>query len=130
MGSVSIAPEDRAWLSASGLVDPGAVLAGVRLHCGGPITWYLRRRRRGAMTIGRHVWFARRERFADRALLAHELVHVAQYRDLGALRFLSRYLLDLARARFRYGETLPLEAPAYARGREARARLDASPPAG
>lgn len=123
----AIAEGERAWLAASGLVEPTIDLARVRLHCGGPVAWYLRRTRRGALTVGTHIWFARLERGADRALLAHELVHVAQYRDLGVARFLTHYLRDLARARFRYSDALPLEAPAYARGREARARLAAHP---
>ncbi|MCC6381192.1 MAG: DUF4157 domain-containing protein [Dehalococcoidia bacterium] len=123
-----IAPDDRVWLGESGLVDSGVELAAVRLHCGGPVSWYLRWRRRGALTLGKHVWFARGDRSGDRALLAHELVHVGQYQELGVLRFFVRYLRDLARARFRYSARLPLEAPAYARGREARTRLDASRP--
>jgi hypothetical protein len=44
-----------------------------------------------AMTLGRYVLVCRgHER--DRELLAHELVHVRQWREQGAIRFLLRYL--------------------------------------
>lgn len=44
-----------------------------------------------AMTIGRYV-LVRRGHERDRALLAHELVHVRQWRELGAIGFAARYL--------------------------------------
>jgi hypothetical protein len=44
-----------------------------------------------AMTLGR-VILLRRDHRDDRALLAHELVHVRQWRELGIARFLWRYL--------------------------------------
>jgi hypothetical protein len=44
-----------------------------------------------AMTLGRFV-LLRRDHAGDTALLAHELVHVRQWRELGAVRFLWRYL--------------------------------------
>ena len=44
-----------------------------------------------AMTLGRLI-LLRRDHAADEALLAHELVHVRQWRELGAPRFLWRYL--------------------------------------
>lgn len=51
-----------------------------------------------AMTLGRFVLVRRgHEQRAD--LIAHELVHVAQWRELGIVRFLTRYLGDYARAR-------------------------------
>ena len=53
----------------------------------------------------------------------HELVHVAQYRDLGPASFLARYVLNYARAGFKYSRRLPLESPAYERQREAERRL-------
>jgi hypothetical protein len=43
------------------------------------------------MTLGRYV-LLRRSHTADRGLLAHELVHVRQWRELGVPRFLWRYL--------------------------------------
>ena len=55
---------------------------------------------RGAdgMTIGRWVFLTNdRDRDGDRELIAHELVHVRQYADLGYLRFSARYLRDYAK---------------------------------
>jgi hypothetical protein len=71
------------------------------------------------MTIGRFVFLKRSH--ADRpGLLAHELVHVRQYRELGYLRFSVRYLVayarNLVRFRFRHDEAyraIPFEAEAY-----------------
>jgi hypothetical protein len=51
-----------------------------------------------AMTLGR-VILLRRDHATDKALLAHELVHVRQWRELGAARFLWRYLGAYARGR-------------------------------
>jgi hypothetical protein len=51
-----------------------------------------------AMTLGRWV-LVRRGHERDARLLAHELVHVEQWRELGAARFLVRYLGDYARHR-------------------------------
>ena len=51
-----------------------------------------------AMTLGRFVLVRRgNEQRVD--LIAHELVHVAQWREFGIVRFLARYLGDYARAR-------------------------------
>jgi hypothetical protein len=44
-----------------------------------------------AMTLGRWI-LVRRGHDDDDELLAHELVHVRQWRELGAARFLTRYL--------------------------------------
>lgn len=43
------------------------------------------------MAFGRYV-LLRRDRAGDRRLLAHELVHVHQWRELGVVGFLARYL--------------------------------------
>lgn len=51
-----------------------------------------------AMTLGGLV-FIRRDHLDDERLLAHELVHVRQWRDLGVVRFLWRYLSAYARGR-------------------------------
>lgn len=70
-----------------------------------------------AMTLGRLI-LLRRDHHDDQALLAHELVHVRQWRELGAVRFLWRYLGAYARARFaglghqRAYEAIPLEVEA------------------
>jgi hypothetical protein len=70
-----------------------------------------------AMTLGR-VILLRRDHTGDTALLAHELVHVRQWRELGAVRFLWRYLGAYARSRLsglshqRAYEAIPLEVEA------------------
>ena len=50
------------------------------------------------MTIGRRV-LLRRDHERRHALIAHELVHVEQWRDQGRVRFLTRYLADYLRSR-------------------------------
>lgn len=128
--SFPIEPSDRAWLESSGLIEPGVDLGAVRLSFSGPPAWWVRMQGRSAITIGTRIWFSKPEKLRDRALLAHELVHVGQYRDRGVPRFLVSYLRDMAKARFKYSSALPLEAPAYARQRAARALLaPATPPA-
>lgn len=52
------------------------------------------------MTLGRWV-LVRRRHERDTALLAHELVHVRQWRELGVARFLATYLAAYARGRAR-----------------------------
>jgi hypothetical protein len=50
-----------------------------------------------AMTLGRTV-LVRHDRLDDDGLLAHELVHVEQWREHGRIGFLARYLGGYARA--------------------------------
>jgi hypothetical protein len=50
------------------------------------------------MTIGRWI-LLRRGHEDDTALIAHELVHVRQWREQGAIRFLVRYLGAYLRGR-------------------------------
>lgn len=72
-----------------------------------------------AMTLGRWI-LVRRGHEHDDALIAHELVHVRQWRELGVVRFLSRYLGAYVRARGRglghqaAYEAIPLEVEARA----------------
>ncbi len=69
------------------------------------------------MTVGRWI-LLRRGRDHDADLVAHELVHVRQWRELGAMPFLVRYLGAYARGRWRglghraAYEAIPLEAEA------------------
>lgn len=51
-----------------------------------------------AMTLDRWI-LVRRGHELDADLLAHELVHVEQWRELGPVRFLWRYLGEYVRAR-------------------------------
>jgi hypothetical protein len=108
----------------------GLDLESVRLVHSGPVCWYVRNViKQGAMTISPVIFYGRRSyepgNLASVALLAHELKHVEQYRRLGHVMFLGRYLFALARARFRYSRELPLEAEAYALEDEVRAKLRA-----
>jgi hypothetical protein len=48
------------------------------------------------MTLGRRVMLLRGHE-SNRKLVAHELVHVAQFAERGHVRFLVRYLADYAR---------------------------------
>jgi hypothetical protein len=71
------------------------------------------------MTLGRWI-LIRRGHEHDRDLIAHELVHVRQWRELGSVRFLVRYLGAYAQSRW-HGlghqasyEGIPLEAEARA----------------
>jgi hypothetical protein len=69
------------------------------------------------MTLGRWI-LLRRGHEHDPNLIAHELVHVRQWRELGAVRFLARYLGAYGRGRWRglghqaAYEAIPLEAEA------------------
>ncbi len=117
MSIVTVATSNRELLQANNLLDPGVDFDRVRLHVGGMPTWYLRVIRRGAITLGSQIWFRNEEKRDNLALVAHELVHVAQYGEMGVVRFWLRYLKDMAKAGFKYSKQLPLEAPAYARQR-------------
>lgn len=51
-----------------------------------------------AMTLGRHVLMRRDDDHdGGSELLAHELVHVRQFAEIGWTRFVRRYLVDYAR---------------------------------
>ena len=79
---------------------------------GGPVP-----RGAAAITLGRVV-SVRRASSDDARLLAHELVHVRQWRELGAVRFLARYVGSYLAWRLRgYGHwaayrRIPLEVEA------------------
>jgi hypothetical protein len=81
------------------------------------------------MTIGRFV-FLRNDGLFDgsRKIIAHELVHVRQYYELGFVRFLAQYLRDYARALWRLKRhraaylAIPFEQRAYAEADEWLAR--------
>jgi hypothetical protein len=71
------------------------------------------------MTLDRWI-LLRRGHDHDRDLIAHELVHVRQWRELGVVPFLSRYVGAYARGRWRRlghqaaYEAIPLEVEARA----------------
>ena len=97
------------------------------MHIRGPICWLFGRFHRTAVTFGRSIYFVQGHYEPSTpyglGLIAHELVHVGQYRRYGFWGFLARYLWQLARAGFRYGEHLPLEQPGYALQHQVEATL-------
>lgn len=89
----------------------------------------------GAMTFGRRVIF-RRGRYdlrsgAGLARIAHESMHIGQWRDLGVPRFAVRYARGLLSSRFRHDEH-PMERELVEEQRRLRpilaAALAESPP--
>jgi hypothetical protein len=76
----------------------------VRIRTTPPWSWLPRVLRVGAVTLGRDVCFRPDVyRLTDRrglALVAHECIHVRQYRELGVARFLVRYFLGAVQTRF------------------------------
>ncbi|HLF77374.1 MAG TPA: DUF4157 domain-containing protein [Dehalococcoidia bacterium] len=119
----------------TGIIDklqhwfPEMALDGVHVVTSGPVCWFVRNvQRQGAMTFAPFIFYGRDpfDPISPRgiALLAHELKHVQQYRELGHFAFLATYLLDMVKARFKYSRDLPLEAPAYALQRQVRESLE------
>ena len=107
---------------------PVAILEDARLVERGPICWCVRELlRQGAMTFAPFIFFGRHkfepDRISSLALLAHELKHLEQYGSRSYVRFLFRYLRDLAGHRFRDSRSLPLEAECYALQAEVAAAL-------
>ena len=107
---------------------PSLALDNVKIVTNGPVCWYVRNvAKQGAMTISPFIFYGRDqldpEQPSSMALLAHELKHVEQYRTMGHVAFLAKYLRDLAKNRFKYAHDLPLEAPAYALQHEVREAL-------
>ena len=86
------------------------------------------------MTIGRVV-FLRNDGVYDgsRKIIAHELVHVRQFYELGLFRFLSRYLSSYVRAFVRHRRhraayrAIPFEVQAYAEAEDWLARRQLRP---
>ena len=87
------------------------------------------------MTIGRIV-FLRNDGLLDgsRKIIAHELVHVRQYYELGMFRFLARYLAGYVRALAKHRRhraaylAISFEEQAYAEADEWLARRQAIKP--
>lgn len=93
-------------------------LARVRVRQGLP--WGFGRHVDG-VALGRTVWLRDDRPGTPHGLrlLAHEVAHVAQWAEAGALRFLARYLADYLRGRWR---GLPHDAAYRAIGHEVAAR--------
>lgn len=83
--------------------------------------------RTGAVTIGSRVFF-RRGRYdtvspRGLALIAHEAMHIGQYREYGLIGFFLRYGWGMVTSGFRYRQH-PMEAPLIAEQRRIRAALE------
>ena len=97
-----------------------------RIHTNAPWSWLPRLLRTGAVTLGRDICM-RPEIFRTTdarglALIAHECTHVRQYHELGAARFMTRYLLGAVQTRFVH-DLHPLELEPEAVQKRARAEL-------
>jgi hypothetical protein len=97
---------------------PGLDLAKVRIVTSGPGCWFVRNViRQGAMTVAPFVLFGKDTldpaKASSLALLAHELKHIEQYKQMGHFRFLTTYIRDRQRAGG-YRRDLPLEVEPYA----------------
>jgi len=111
-------------------VDPQS-LATFRARTVTPWAWLPRVLRAGAVTLGADVCFKRDayDPLSPRglALIAHECVHVRQYRELGATRFLVSYAWGMVTSRGSH-DSHPMELEAEAL--QARLRVElATPPA-
>ncbi|MEX2081795.1 MAG: DUF4157 domain-containing protein [Dehalococcoidia bacterium] len=100
----------------SGYVEAGD-LERMRVVTGWPGRWLPAALRQGAVTLGRRVFF-REGRYAPDtpaglALIAHEAVHVGQYRELGIPVFLAKYLSGNLKVRFDH-DRHEMELPAIA----------------
>ncbi len=83
----------------------------------------------GAMTLGRRTIF-KRGRYdvgsgRGLALIAHESMHIEQWRDLGVVRFVVRYARGLLSSRFRHDEH-PMERAFVEEQRRLRPMLEAA----
>lgn len=110
---------------------PDLDLRRVKLVHSGPMSWFVRNvLRQGAMTIAPFVFFGKHEYEPGSprslALLAHELRHIEQYREMGHARFLFTYMRDRIRAG-KYSRDLPLEVGPYELQAEVRAELEQPP---
>jgi hypothetical protein len=103
------------------------VLRRVRVVTGAPGCWLPQLLRASATTLGDTVCFCKGrydpESPRGLALIAHEALHTVQYREMGRLRFLARYLWEAVKVRFDH-DRHPMEAPLVARQREIRQALE------
>ena len=65
------------------------------------------------LTIGSHIFWRGRRETVTPALLAHEMVHIKQYEEMGIIRFLWVYLIGLIKLGNKPISEHPLEKPAY-----------------
>lgn len=109
---------------------PGEALDRMRILTGRPWSWAPRLIGMAALTFGDHV-LIRPERYSPGtprglALIAHEAMHVAQYRRYGRVGMVARYLWGQIRCGFRH-DLHPMEIPCIERQRIVRALLEKQP---
>jgi hypothetical protein len=106
---------------------PRENLVGMRAVTGRPWRWLPAVLNTGAMTFGDHVVFrAGRYRIDSPrglALIAHESLHIGQYREMGHFRFAWRYARGLFASRFDH-DRHPMEAAAVVKQAEVRRALE------
>lgn len=104
-----------------------ALLDSARVYRGSLFGAVFSRFGQAAVTVNGAVHLTRKagdlESVPGTALLAHELFHVVQQRQMGWWRYLARYLWRWRPKHINRGWEHPLEAPAYARGAEVRQAL-------
>ena len=107
---------------------PERNLRELRVVTGAPGRWLPVLFRSNAVTLGGRVLFREGHYSPDTkrglALIAHESLHVEQWRDLGVVRFLYQYLRGLLASGFRH-DAHPLERGPVEVQRRLRALLDA-----
>ena len=107
---------------------PELDLRSARIVTGRPWCWLPAVIGMGAVTIAPFIIF-RSGRYRTNtprglALIAHEVMHIGQVRELGRARFYWRYLVGQLRCGFRH-DRHPMEAPCIERQRHVRRELDA-----
>ncbi|GMV84700.1 MAG: hypothetical protein AMXMBFR80_05580 [Dehalococcoidia bacterium] len=107
---------------------PEQDLRAARIATGRPWRWLPRLIGMSAITFAPVVVF-RAGRYQPNtpkglALIAHEVLHIGQVRELGRVRFYWRYLLGQLRCGFRH-DRHPMEVPCIERQREIRRALEA-----
>lgn len=99
-----------------------------RIRTTWPWTWVPRVLSAGAVTLRRDICFKpglfRETDARGLALIAHECTHVRQYREMGTIPFLLRYLVGAIQVRFEH-DAHPLELEPEAIQARARAELAA-----
>ena len=107
---------------------PEADLRRARIVQGAPWGWLPTAFGMSATTIGNNITFRADKYVTDTprglALIAHEVVHVGQAREMGLPLFLLRYIAGQFRCGFKH-DSHPMEIPGIAMQRKVRTALEA-----
>ncbi len=118
---------DKATVATLSEFTPGADLRVARIVTGKPWCWLPAVIGMGAITVAPFVIFRpgryRTDTPRGLALIAHELMHIGQVRELGRIRFYWRYLVGQLRCGFRHDHH-PMEVPCIERQRDVRRVLE------